>query len=208
MYCKYCGEKLDGSIDVCPKCEEKLSRGVNPYFAPADPVYRDPVKQLKEEVFKNNPDAAIDPVVRDAEPLQTAPSDEFLTNDDKSRSAANAAYSGSDVPYTDKSGLMFGILSVTLPFVGLFVFFISFFVLLDVGFGNGVLGIIILFSLSLPPFIIALVFGIKAIKTFKKAKEYGVKPVATLVLGIIGVAHLASTVLVLLEVLVSFAIGF
>ena len=33
---------------------------------------------------------------------------------------------------------------------------------------NGVLGIIILFSLSLPPFIIALVFGIKAIKTFKK----------------------------------------
>ena len=108
MYCKYCGEKLDGSIDVCPKCEEKLSRGVNPYFAPADPVYRDPVKQLKEEVFKNNPDAAIDPVVRD----------------DKSRSVANAAYSGSDVPYTDKSGLMFGILSVTLPFVGLFVFFI------------------------------------------------------------------------------------
>lgn len=207
MYCKYCGEKLDGSMDVCPKCEEKLSRGVNPYFAPADPVYRDPVKQLKEEVFKNNPDAAIDPVVRDVEPLQAAPSDEFLTNEDKSRSAAYAAYSGSDVPYTNKSGLMFGILSVALPFVGLFVFFISFFVLSDVGLGNGV-GLIILFSLSLPPFIIAPVFGIKAIKTFKKAKEYGVKPVATLVLGIIGVANFASTVLVLIEVLVSFAIGF
>ena len=52
MYCKYCGKKLDGAMEVCTECEEKLLKGENPFFSV--PVYRDPVKQLKQSLAAQN----------------------------------------------------------------------------------------------------------------------------------------------------------
>lgn len=52
MYCKYCGKKLDGAMEVCTECEEKLLKGENPFFSV--PVYRDPVKELKQSLAAQN----------------------------------------------------------------------------------------------------------------------------------------------------------
>ncbi len=51
------------------------------------------------------------------------------------------------------------------------------------------------FVVALPLGILGLIFGIQGINKFKEAKAQGVKPVATLVLGIVGVAGDAVTLL-------------
>lgn len=104
-------------------------------------------------------------------------------------------------PYTSRSGIAFGVLSIVLPWAGWITFIFTLLALLDSGYGNGPTGVIVLLSILVAPFVLSLVFGIKAIKTFKKARIYGVRPVAALVLGIIGLAESGSIVLAILECL-------
>ncbi len=59
---------------------------------------------------------------------------------------------------------------------------------------------------SIPLAVICLVFGINAIKAFKHAKNQGVKPVPTLVFGILGLASLPATVILDMFNLMFFAI--
>ncbi|MGN1094086.1 MAG: hypothetical protein ACI4SC_03825 [Candidatus Neoclostridium sp.] len=55
--------------------------------------------------------------------------------------------------------------------------------------------------------VVAIVFGIKAIKAFKQAKENGVKPIATLILGICGVTAGGVIALMLLLTVIWWFIG-
>ncbi len=81
-----------------------------------------------------------------------------------------------------------------------FACYISVFYALAVS-GSSQVGIIfpkykmLLILFSIPLAIVCLVFGINAIKAFKYAKNQGVKPVPTLVFGILGLASLPATVI-------------
>lgn len=237
MYCKYCGKKLDGAMEVCTECEEKLLKGENPFFSV--PVYRDPVKELKQSLAaQNTPEQAsasnkqlgVQPeqnIVEGEQPpveaeqsavqpeqnvVNQIPSPEtrtYLGNQSQLPQQKKDFYgNGYDKspytapsPYTSRSGIAFGVLSIVLPWAGWITFIFTLLALLDSGYGNGPTGVIVLLSILVAPFVLSLVFGIKAIKTFKKARIYGVRPVAALVLGIIGLVESGSIVLAILECL-------
>ena len=244
MYCKYCGKKLDGAMEVCTECEEKLLKGENPFFSV--PVYRDPVKQLKQSLAaQNTPEQASasneQPGVQteqnivegeqppvEAEQSAVQPEQSAVQPEqnvvNQIRSPETRTYLGNQSqlpqqkkdfygngydkspytapsPYTSRSGIAFGVLSIVLPWAGWITFIFTLLALLDSGYGNGPTGVIVLLSILVAPFVLSLVFGIKAIKTFKKARIYGVRPVAALVLGIIGLAESGSIVLAILECL-------
>ena len=237
MYCKYCGKKLDGAMEVCTECEEKLLKGENPFFSV--PVYRDPVKQLKQSLAaQNTPEQASasneqpgvqteQNIVEGEQPPVEAEQPGVQTEQNvvnQVRSPETRTYLGNQSqlpqqkkdfygngydkspytapsPYTSRSGIAFGVLSIVLPWAGWITFIFTLLALLDSGYGNGPTGVIVLLSILVAPFVLSLVFGIKAIKTFKKARIYGVRPVAALVLGIIGLAESGSIVLAILECL-------
>lgn len=237
MYCKYCGKKLDGAMEVCTECEEKLLKGENPFFSV--PVYRDPVKQLKQSLAaQNTPEqasasneqpgvhteqnivegeqppveaeqSAVQPEQNVVNQIRSPETRTYLGNQSQLPQQKKDFYgNGYDKspytapsPYTSRSGIAFGVLSIVLPWAGWITFIFTLLALLDSGYGNGPTGVIALLSILVAPFVLSLVFGIKAIKTFKKARIYGVRPVAALVLGIIGLAESGSIVLVILECL-------
>lgn len=237
MYCKYCGKKLDGAMEVCTECEEKLLKGENPFFSV--PVYRDPVKQLKQSLAaQNTPEqasasneqpgvqteqnivegeqppveaeqSAVQPEQNVVNQIRSPETRTYLGNQSQLPQQKKDFYgNGYDKspytapsPYTSRSGIAFGVLSIVLPWAGWITFIFTLLALLDSGCGNGPTGVIVLLSILVAPFVLSLVFGIKAIKTFKKARIYGVRPVAALVLGIIGLAESGSIVLAILECL-------
>lgn len=237
MYCKYCGKKLDGAMEVCTECEEKLIKGENPFFSV--PVYRDPVKQLKQSLAaQNTPEqvsasneqpgvqteqnivegeqppaeaeqSAVQPEQNVVNQIRSPETRTYLGNQSQLPQQKKDFYgNGYDKspytapsPYTSRSGIAFGVLSIVLPWGGWITFIFTLLALLDSGYGNGPTGVIVLLSILVAPFVLSLVFGIKAIKTFKKARIYGVRPVAALVLGIIGLAESGSIVLAILECL-------
>lgn len=237
MYCKYCGKKLDGTMEVCTECEEKLLKGENPFFSV--PVYRDPVKQLKQSLAaQNTPEqasasneqpgvqteqnivegeqppaeaeqSAVQPEQNVVNQIRSPETRTYLGNQSQLPQQKKDFYgNGYDKspytapsPYTSRSGIAFGVLSIVLPWAGWITFIFTLLALLDSGYGNGPTGVIVLLSILVAPFVLSLVFGIKAIKTFKKARIYGVRPVAALVLGIIGLAESGSIVLAILECL-------
>ena len=237
MYCKYCGKKLDGAMEVCTECEEKLLKGENPFFSV--PVYRDPVKQLKQSLAaQNTPEqvsasneqpgvqteqnivegeqppveaeqSAVQPEQNVVNQIRSPETRTYLGNQSQLPQQKKDFYgNGYDKspytahsPYTSRSGIAFGVLSIVLPWAGWITFIFTLLALLDSGYGNGPAGVIVLLSILVVPFVLSLVFGIKAIKTFKKARIYGVRPVAALVLGIIGLAESGSIVLAILECL-------
>lgn len=237
MYCKYCGKKLDGAMEVCTECEEKLLKGENPFFSV--PVYRDPVKQLKQSLAaQNTPEqasasneqpgvqteqnivegeqppveaeqSAVQPEQNVVNQIRSPETRTYLGNQSQLPQQKKDFYgNGYDKspytapsPYTSRSGIAFGVLSIVLPWAGWITFIFTLLALLDSGYGNGPTGVIVLLSILVVPFVLSLVFGIKAIKTFKKARIYGVRPVAALVLGIIGLAESGSIVLAILECL-------
>lgn len=237
MYCKYCGKKLDGAMEVCTECEEKLLKGENPFFSV--PVYRDPVKQLKQSLAaQNTPEqasasneqpgvqteqnivegeqppveaekSAVQPEQNVENQIRSPETRTYLGNQSQLPQQKKDFYgNGYDKspytapsPYTSRSGIAFGVLSIVLPWAGWITFIFTLLALLDSGYGNGPTGVIALLSILVAPFVLSLVFGIKAIKTFKKARIYGVRPVAALVLGIIGLAESGSIVLAILECL-------
>lgn len=237
MYCKYCGKKLDGAMEVCTECEEKLLKGKNPFFSV--PVYRDPVKQLKQSLAaQNTPEqasvsneqpgvqteqnivegeqppveaeqSAVQPEQNVVNQIRSPETRTYLGNQSQLPQQKKDFYgNGYDKspytapsPYTSRSGIAFGVLSIVLPWAGWITFIFTLLALLDSGYGNGPTGVIVLLSILVAPFVLSLVFGIKAIKTFKKARIYGVRPVAALVLGIIGLVESGSIVLAILECL-------
>ncbi len=236
MYCKYCGKRLDDAMEVCTECEEKLIKGENPFFSV--PVYRDPVKQLKQSLAaQNTPEKApasieqpgvqpeqnivegeqppveaeqpaVQPEQNEADHAPLPNFQAYRSNQSQLPQQKKDFYgNGYDKspytahsPYTSRSGIVFGVLSIVLPWAGWITFIFTLLALLDSGYGNGPAGVIVLLSILVAPFVLSLIFGIKAIKTFKKARIYGVRPVAALVLGIIGLASLASMVLPVIEI--------
>lgn len=239
MYCKYCGKKLDGAMEVCTECEEKLIKGENPFFSV--PVYRDPVKQLKQSLAaQNTPEKAsasneqpgvqteqnivdgeqppveaeqpaVQPEQNEADHAPLPNFQAYRSNQSQLPQQKKDFYgNGYDKspytapsPYTSRSGIAFGVLSIVLPWAGWITFIFTLLALLDSGYGNGPAGFIALLSTLVAPFVLSLIFGIKAIKTFKKARTYGVKPVAALVLGIIGLAESGSIVMAILEMFIT-----
>lgn len=239
MYCKYCGKKLDGAMEVCTECEEKLLKGENPFFSV--PVYRDPVKQLKQSLAaQNTPEqasasneqpgvhteqnivegeqppveaeqSAVQPEQNVVNQIRSPETRTYLGNQSQLPQQKKDFYgNGYDKspytapsPYTSRSGIAFGVLSIVLPWAGWITFIFTLLALLDSGYGNGPTGVIVLLSILVAPFVLSLVFGIKAIKTFKKARIYGVRPVAALVLGIIGLAESGSIVLAILKAFIT-----
>lgn len=208
MYCKYCGKKLDGAMEVCTECEEKLLKGENPFFSV--PVYRDPVKQLKqslaaqntpEQASASNEQSAVQPeqnIVEGEQPPAEAEQpgvqpEQNVVN--QIRSPETRTYLGNQsqlpqqkkdfygngydkspytapLPYTSRSGIAFGVLSIVLPWAGWITFIFTLLALLDSGYGNGPTGVIVLLSILVAPFVLSLVFGIKSHKKHSKKRGY------------------------------------
>ena len=231
MYCKYCGKKLDGNMEVCPECEEKISNGENPFFSV--PTYRDPVKELKNDLALReqnadasganqvaatpaNPTAATPGGEPAANPTTVAPNGEPTVNPTAATPVNPApSYHGGGSEnrnygprfsetyngvgyggYTRTSGLVLGILSVALPWACLITSLIS----VSLFFWNPVVAAVSIVLTFLAGIIVSLVFGIKAIVEFKRAKRSGVAPVPTLVLGIVGLAQIATFLLFVTDV--------
>lgn len=107
----------------------------------------------------------------------------------------------------DPKNRMFGFgKALTSAILGFFGFLFSYIALvagiIEPGAG------IVLFILGLPPTIISIIFGIQSIKAFKKRSANGcAKPIATLVLGIHGVALGATAAFFLLIALIAISVG-
>lgn len=89
--------------------------------------------------------------------------------------------------YDKKFGFGQALTSTILGVVGyIFVFIALEVIAILESYGSDITAGIVFFVLSLPMGIISLVYGIASIKRFKEASSHGVKPIATLILGIVG----------------------
>ena len=179
MYCSRCGKEIDYDARFCVECAKELayesalaaSRAAEIKAAKAAEAEAEKAEAIPEEPIANQAPAYVVPVARPA-------------------GSANSAPVSSD-PNEAKFGLGKAIGSLVMSNVAVFLTYFSIFAAIaSPGFA-----MFLLFA-SLPLAIISLVQGIKSIKAFTSRSRAGYKkPVATLVLGIIGLATAALALL-------------
>lgn len=97
-----------------------------------------------------------------------------------------------------KDGFVKALLSVILPYAASVLFGMVLGVIIGLGLLDTLQksGIVIVGMLFIAPMVISIIFGIQSIKTFVRNKREGkAKPIATLILGIIGLVTSASSII-------------
>lgn len=192
MYCRKCGKYIEYNADCCKDCEEVTTYfdgkdSVNPYGA-----YNNPYGNGNGY---NNP----------------------YGNSNAYGNPYNTHYNAPQPVGDRKEGFGKALASTILSSIAFFLIIIAFSMVsvaleeysygyyYDDYYSSTMDSAIVLAVLSLSMAIPSLIMGISSMKTFFRAKNAGrVKPVATLVLGIIG---LATSALTLLYVLLVFAMS-
>ncbi len=124
----------------------------------------------------------------------------WLTDREKEDAEKNKK-AAENAGYDNTSGLKFGVISVAAPFLG----FIWMLYMIQTSI-SGMFARLLLIALPfLGSFLLSLIFGLNAIYTFKKARSYGVKPIATLIFGILGTIEAA--LLIFAVLILFFSLG-
>lgn len=183
MYCIKCGKQID-SGNMCSDCS-----GAD--FTQAPPAYTQP--PMGGYQYNNTaPTANTTPIVTPPPAVKTTPA--------QSTSAFAAT-----TKLPDPNNAMYGFgkaLASTIMSTFGFIFAYVFFAVTMV---MGESGIFVSMIFVLPLIIVPMIFGISSIKVFNARKATCAKPIATLILGIVGLATSAIAALVELIFLLSSA---
>jgi len=175
MYCTKCGKQIDYDALVCKECCEKEREAL--------------LSSTETETAEEKAQAYYSPV-----PTAPAASNE---------SASYAAADNGEM-YPDPDNRMFGFgKALTATILGFVGFLFSYIGLIFTAIIPAV-GIVF-FVISAAPSIISVIFGISSIKCFARRKSHCAKPIATLILGIAGLAQGAFACFFLFIILALFA---
>ena len=206
MYCTRCGKKIDYDAFVCNECVKQEQEAFAEVKAeePAPALEATPETVTEEPVADTaTAEPAQEPV--NPQPTYTAPNNQqyYYSNPNTSyqQGAAQNPYQNSAyTPYTTyqqpqpttgnprMNGFGKALASTILGF------FAYFFSAITLGFAEvgEIATTIVLLMMTLGMAIPSLVMGIKSIKTFTNAPKQGLpRPIATLVLGIVGLSFAA-----------------
>ena len=180
MYCRRCGKFIDGSLSVCNECVE--------------------------EMLKNEQKATVTEKKQDEQKVQVLT---VASDATEVAPVQQVVYQRSSAPKKENVGLTRAIWSVVLPVAAFVVFMFIVMQLSNVDvtdeyYNPSCIGFsIILFAF--PECILGAIFGAKSIVTSNIiAKQTGVRPKATLICGIIGLAlscYLMTIFIITLELL-------
>ena len=209
MYCTRCGKKIDYDAFVCNECVKQEQEA----FAEVKTEESAPALEATPETVTEEPvadTATAEPVQEPAQepvnpqPTYTAPNNQqyYYSNPNTSyQQGANQAPYQNNVyatytPYqpqpTTGNPRMNGFgKALASTILGFFAYFFSA-ITLGVAEVGEIAATIILLMMTLGMAIPSLIMGIKSIKTFTNAPKQGLpRPIATLVLGIVGLSFAA-----------------
>ncbi len=159
-FCNKCGKQIESGI-ICPECA----------------IAEYEKAQLNKISNVPMPEAPVcEPQAPVCEP-QTPVYEPVVTHVPQPEIPAPVQHSDLRDPNNKKFGFTRALLSTIFGGVAFIISFISPFIEDAIGF-----------ILILPLLVISIIFGIKSIVVFKKRKNLPAKPIATLILGIVGLA--------------------
>lgn len=171
MYCTKCGKQIDYDSPICKECVDEMAVAA----APAETVEPEAEQSVIEQSVTEQTE------LQPGESAEVAPVS-FVVEPTPSPVAQPTA-GGSNLRMR---GFGKALTSTILGFIGYFFSVFSMAMLVtedpDVAIAGGVF-----FVMSLPLAIIPLVFGLKSIGLFKSTPSGTPKPIAALILGIVGV---------------------
>ena len=121
---------------------------------------------------------------------------------EESIASYNEMLAGAEKVGNPKLGLGGALASTIISNVGVYLAYIFFLIAMYIPIVGNVLNVVV----AVPMLVVSLILGIKAIVCFKNA--VGRKPIATLILGIVGVATAASIALLVFLTVALTGIGF
>ena len=185
MYCTKCGKQIDYDSPICKECVDEMAAAAAPTEA-VEPTIELPVIEQSEveqpEQTELQPGESVEvaPITYTAEPAAQP----------AAQPAANATLR--------MRGFGKALTSTILGFVG-YIFAAFTMGMLGAAMEDSDMAIagVVFFVMSLPLTIIPFVFALKSIGLFKSTPSWMPKPIATLILGIVGLSFAALSMLML-----------
>lgn len=199
MYCVRCGKQIPEREDyTCDECRAKAARGTSFEYAENAEFFAPPRQETPPRQTQGTEQAEQPQRPSETQAGQRAYYDENGYNRDGYYKKDFAEPQREEKPSFDATNTGFGkalaatIVGVVGMFAAMIAFELSVFALAGETSGLAILATVV----SLGMGVLALVFGVQSIRRFKAFRTAGLKrPVATLVLGIIGVATAAYALL-------------
>lgn len=184
MYCTKCGKQIDYDSPICKECVDEMAASA----APAETVEPEVEQNVIEQSEIEQP---VQTELQPGESVEVAPA--TYTAQPTPPPAVYPSAGGANLRMR---GFGKALTSTILGFIGYFFSVFTMAMLAtedpDVAIAGGVF-----FVMSLPLTIIPLVFGLKSIGLFKSTPAGMPKPIATLILGIVGLFFAALSLLFL-----------
>ena len=184
MYCTKCGKQIDYDSPICKECVDEMAASA----APAETVEPEVEQNVIEQSEIEQP---VQTELQPGESVEVAPA--TYTAQPTPPPAVYPSAGGANLRMR---GFGKALTSTILGFIGYFFSVFTMAMLAtedpDVAIAGGVF-----FVLSLPLTIIPLIFGLKSIGLFKSTPAGMPKPIATLILGIVGLFFAALSMLML-----------
>lgn len=179
MYCTKCGKQIDYDSPICKECVDAMATSAESQQpAPVEDVWEQPVVEQTE-----------DKTLQPGESVEVA--------------APVTTYTASAVAQPVENGTNprmrgFGkaLASTILGFIG---YFFAVFTMAMISSGEEDVAIagVVFFIMSLPLAILPFIFGLKSIGVFKSTPAGTPKPIATLIMGIVGLSFAALSLMFL-----------
>ena len=189
MYCTKCGKQIDYDSPICKECVDEMAVAA----APAETVEPEAEQSVIEQSVIEQTE------LQPGESAEVAPAN--LVVESTPSPVAQPTAGGSNLRMR---GFGKALTSTIMGFIGYFFSVFSMAMLAtedpDVAIAGGVF-----FVMSLPLAIIPFVFGLKSIGLFKSTPAGMPKPIATLILGIVGLSFAALSMLMLFFAIVMLA---
>jgi hypothetical protein len=184
MYCTKCGKQIDYDSPICKECVDEMAVAA----APAETVEPEVEQNVIEQSEIEQP---VQTELQPGESVEVAPA--TYTAQPTPPPAVYPSAGGANLRMR---GFGKALTSTILGFIGYFFSVFTMAMLAtedpDVAIAGGVF-----FVMSLPLTIIPLIFGLKSIGLFKSTPAGMPKPIATLILGIVGLFFAALSLLFL-----------
>ena len=184
MYCTKCGKQIDYDSPICKECVDEMAASA----APAETVEPEVEQNVIEQSEIEQP---VQTELQPGESVEVAPA--TYTAQPTPPPAVYPSAGGANLRMR---GFGKALTSTILGFIGYFFSVFTMAMLAtedpDVAIAGGVF-----FVMSLPLTIIPLIFGLKSIGLFKSTPAGMPKPIATLILGIVGLFFAALSLLFL-----------
>ena len=186
MYCTKCGKQIDYDSPICKECVDEMAAAAAPIEA-VEPAIEQPV--VEQPVTEQPEQTELQP----GESVEVTPPASYIFTSVMPPVAQ---------PVTNAKLRMRGfgkaLTSTILGFVG-YIFAVFTMGMLGAALEDSDMAIagVVFFVMSLPLTIIPFIFGLKSISLFKSTPSWMPKPVATLILGIVGLSFAALSMLVL-----------